>query len=157
MTMTLFFCQLRRMNGPPPAEFWLSHSSALSSLSAVGESLAPCSLASFASMMAEFGPERTGSQSAKDSLRIVLTVMGSTTTTSFKGSIIQPGLPLRVFSRVRLNFTSSAVKGLPLACLTFARSLNVYSLPSGEIVQEVASTGTKVFSSLGLLWATSVS
>ncbi len=157
MVMTLFFCQPRRMNGPPPAEFWFSHSSALSSLSAVGESLAPCSLASFESMMAEFGPASTGSQSANDSLRTVLTVIGSTTTTSLSGSIIQPGLPLRVLRRVRLNFTSSAVNGLPLACLTFGRSLNVYSLPSDETFHSVASTGTKVLRSFGLLWATRVS
>ncbi len=157
MMMTLFFCQPLRMKGPPPAEFWFSHSSALSSLSAVAESLAPCSLASFESMMAAFGPDRTGSQSANDSLRTVFTVIGSTTTTSLSGSIIQPGLPLRFLSRVRLNFTSSAVNGLPLACLTFGRSLNVYSLPSGETFHSVARTGTKVFSSFGLLWATSVS
>src|SRR5437867_11909342 len=138
MTMTLFFCQLRRMNGPAPAEFWLSHSSALSSLSAVGESLAPCSLASFASMIAELGPERTGSQSAKDSLWMVLNVMGSMTTTSFRGSIIQPGLTLRVLSRDRLNITSSDVQGLPLACWTFGQSFKVYSLPLGETIQEVA-------------------
>ena len=86
-----------------------------------------------------------------------MTVIGSMTTTSFKGSIIQPGFPLRVFSRVRLNFTSSAVKGLPLACLTLGRSLKVYSFPSGEIFHSVARTGTKVFSSCGLFWATSVS
>ena len=157
MVMTLFFCQPLRMKGPLPAEFWFSHSSALSSLSAVAESLAPCSLASFESMMAAFGPDRTGSQSANDSLRTVLTVIGSTTMTSLRGSIIQPGLPLRFLSRVRLNFTSSAVNGLPLACLTFGRSLNVYSLPSAETFHSVASTGRKVFSSLGLLWATRVS
>ena len=49
------------------------------------------------------------------------------------------------------------MNGLPLACLTFGRSLNVYSLPSGETFHSVAKTGTKVFSSFGLLWATSVS
>ena len=63
------------------------------------------------------------------------------TTTSLSGSIIQPGLPLRFLSRVRLNFTSSAVNGLPLANFTFGRSLNVYSLPSGDTFHSVARIG----------------
>ena len=157
MVMTLFFCQPFRTKGPPPAEFWLSHSSDLSSLSAVAESLAPCSFASFESRMAAFGPDSTGNQSPKGSFRTVFTVIGSMTTTSFRGSIIQPGLPLRFLSRVRLNFTSSAVNGFPLANFTFGRSLNVYSLPSGDTFHSVARMGKKVFSSFGLLWATSVS
>ena len=61
------------------------------------------------------------------------------------------------FSRMRLNFTSSAVKGFPLANLTFFRRWNVYSFPSLDTLHFSARTGTKVVSSAGLLWATKVS
>ena len=104
-----------------------------------------------------FGPASTGSQSPKESVNMVLTVCGSTTWTSLSGSIIQPGLPLTFLSRIRLNLTSSAVNGLPLANLTSSRRTKVYSLPSGEIVHDLASTGTKVFRSSALFCVTRVS
>ena len=137
----VFLSQLFKMKGPPPAEFWFSHSSALSSLSAVGESLAPCSLASFESMIPPFCPERIASQSPLGSFRIIFTVSGSTTCTSFRGSICQLAFPFKFLRRVKVNRTSSAVKGFPLANFTFGRSLNVYSLPSLERSHEVARTG----------------
>ena len=74
--MTSFFCHPVRMKGPEPAECWFSHSSALSSLSAVAESVPPCSCTSLLSMIAAFGPARTASQSANGSFRIVFTVWG---------------------------------------------------------------------------------
>src|SRR5258707_5546401 len=99
--MTLFFCQPLRMNGPDPAEFWFSHSSALSVVSAASSAVPPFCVTRLLSMMPEFGPHRTANQSPNDSDKMVLTVVLSHTRTSFRGGLIQTGFTLMVLKALQ--------------------------------------------------------
>src|SRR5690606_37630546 len=100
--------------------------------------------------MRPVGEARLDMNGANGSLRVNLTVRSSTTSTlsteeKKKASGNGPVSAKGWFSssmRSKLNFTASALNGVPSWKVTPSRRLNVYSNPSSEMVQSVASAGS---------------
>src|SRR5262249_7498645 len=101
----------------------------------------PLAITTFASAMPQGTAASAARNDASGPARVILTVMSSTTWMSFTGSMKKAGLSFRFFSRRSENRTSLAVMGLPEVNFTPGRSLNVYTVPSGDTVQDVARRG----------------
>src|SRR2546430_42061 len=85
--------------------------------------------------------ESAGSRGANGSDMCMAIVLSSTLLTDFTGEKRKPHSLFWSIARARDNTTSSAVSGDPSENFTPWRSANVAVSPSGDIFQDVASSG----------------
>ena len=114
---------------------------ALSLSFASSASVPPLAITTFESATPQGTAASAARNEASGAASTIRTVRSSTTWMSLTGSMKKDGLSFRFLSRRSEKRTSFAVSGLPEVNFTPGRILNVYVVPSGDTVHEVARRG----------------
>ena len=90
-TASTSFAKDTSLYGPEPAEFWFSHSVALSFSLPSSASVPPRAITVFESMIPQGTQDSAARNEASGSVRMIRTVVSLTTSTSFTGSMKNDG------------------------------------------------------------------